>query len=147
MTENIKEKSCGVIPVFKENGALLFLLVKHKGGHWGFPKGHVELGESEEQTATRELNEEVGISRCELIKDFKYSQTYTFYRKDIGKITKEAVFFLGLVESTKGIRIQEEELTGYGWFDYNETLEKIYFEGNKKMTRVAMKYLNPKITH
>lgn len=141
MVKNTKEKSCGIIPIFKENDDFLFLIVKHKNGHWGYPKGHVETGETEEETALREFGEEVGIKECELIGNFKYSQTYSFYRKEKGRITKEAVFFIGQVKSKEGIKLQEEELTDYRWYNYKETVEKIYFEGNKKMTRTAMKYL------
>ncbi len=133
-----KEKSCGIILVRNIDNPL-FLLVKHKGGHWGFPKGHMETGEEEEQTAIREIGEEVGLYDYDLVENFKYCQTYSFYRKDIGKIVKEAVFFIGIIKHKEEINIQEEELTGYGWFNYKEALEKIPFESNKKMTRVANK--------
>ena len=56
------EKSCGVV-LFNETKVLL---LQHpdgtKVGHWDFPKGHVEIGESELQTAVRELAEETGIT-------------------------------------------------------------------------------------
>jgi len=45
-----KEKSCGAV-VFTRD---MFLLVQAKHTNsWGFPKGRVETGESEEQTALR----------------------------------------------------------------------------------------------
>ena len=57
-----REKSCGAI-VFRKNGSSYdIVLLRHKfGGHWSFPKGHVELGENEFRTATREVKEETGI--------------------------------------------------------------------------------------
>jgi 8-oxo-dGTP pyrophosphatase MutT (NUDIX family) len=136
--EYIKEKSCGIIPVYNTENPL-FLLVKHKSGHWGFPKGHVEGGETEEETAIREVKEEVGLFNYEIVDNFKYCQTYAFYRKDIGKIVKEAIFFIGILNNKEKLNIQEEELTDYGWFSYEEAIEKIPFESNKKMTRIAMK--------
>lgn len=136
--EYIKEKSCGIIIVYDIENPL-FLLVKHRNGHWGYPKGHVEIGETEEETAIREVKEEVGLSDYELVNDFKYCQTYAFYRKDIGKIVKEAIFFIGINKKKQELKLQEEELTDYGWFTYNETISMIPFEGNKKMTRVANK--------
>lgn len=133
-----KEKSCGIILVYDMDNPL-FLLVKHRGGHWGFPKGHVEANETEEETAIREVGEEVGLFDYDIVENFKYCQTYAFYRKDIGKIVKEAVFFIGIVNHKEKLKIQEEELTGYGWFNYKQVIEMIPFEGNKKMTRIALK--------
>ena len=52
------EKSCGAV-VFRigERGPEA-LVIHQNAGHWGFPKGHVEPGEDEEQTALREILEE-----------------------------------------------------------------------------------------
>lgn len=38
------------------------LLVRYRSGAWAFPKGHVEPGETLEQTAVREVQEETGVS-------------------------------------------------------------------------------------
>ena len=56
-----KEKSCGAV-VYRETGEQIeILLIRHKnGGHWAFPKGHVEKKETEEDTALREIREETG---------------------------------------------------------------------------------------
>ena len=47
--------SCGAVVFRKYHGNTELLLIKHTvGGHWAFPKGHVESGETETQTALRE---------------------------------------------------------------------------------------------
>ena len=62
------EHSCGIV-LFHENKVLL---LKYKGGgHWDFPKGHIENNESETETALRELKEETGISEVTLFSDFR----------------------------------------------------------------------------
>ena len=49
------------------------LLLRHSsvssrgGGHWDFPKGHIDDGETEIQTALRELEEETGIANVDLV--------------------------------------------------------------------------------
>lgn len=53
-------KKCGII--VSDSHLRQVLLVKGKKSQkWGFPKGHMEEGESEEETALRELSEETGI--------------------------------------------------------------------------------------
>ena len=54
----IKEKSCGAITYKIENGIFYFLIEKMNKGHFSLPKGHVEKGESEVETAYREIKEE-----------------------------------------------------------------------------------------
>ena len=59
------EKSCGAL-VFRQDpktGRMYILMIRHKhGGHRSFPKGHVEAGETEHQTAIREVEEETGLT-------------------------------------------------------------------------------------
>ena len=58
-----REKSCGAIVYREGHGQIELLLIKHRfGGHWSFPKGHMESGETEVQTALREVKEETGLS-------------------------------------------------------------------------------------
>ncbi len=53
-------KKCGII--LYDSDLKKYLLVHGlKSQKWGFPKGHMEQGETEEQTAIRELQEETGI--------------------------------------------------------------------------------------
>ena len=62
-----REKSAGAIIFRTENGIKYYLLLHYapsepgKRGQWGFAKGHVEEGETEEETARREVAEETGI--------------------------------------------------------------------------------------
>ena len=63
----ISEYSCGSIPFFQGPYGYRFLIIQHQEGHWGFPKGHIEKGETPEQTATREFQEETGIKNVQII--------------------------------------------------------------------------------
>jgi len=57
-----EEKSAGAVTFYKEGSNIEFLLLHYGKGHWGFPKGHIEANESEEQAMLRELEEETGIN-------------------------------------------------------------------------------------
>ena len=77
----INDESIGVIPVYKNNkGDYLFLIVLHNAGHWAFPKGHQENGESKVETAHRELYEETGIRNIEINYQHIFSESYSFER-------------------------------------------------------------------
>lgn len=54
-------RSCGVIPFRRKGQKREYLILLQKGGSWSFPKGHMEAGETEAQTALRELFEETGL--------------------------------------------------------------------------------------
>ena len=74
------DKSCGVV-LFNSGKVLLLRhspLSSRGGGHWDFPKGHIDDGETEIQTALRELEEETGIANANVIDGFRDTITYTF---------------------------------------------------------------------
>ena len=86
-----REKSCGAL-VYRitQNGQKELLFIKHRHGtHWSFPKGHMEEGENEVQTALREVKEETGLD-IDLEGDFRQSVEY--YPKP--NVKKQVVYFL-----------------------------------------------------
>lgn len=73
------EKSCGAIVYRKHHGNTEILLVRHlKSGHWSFPKGHMEAGETEEDTARREIKEETGL---DVLLDTGFRETVNYSPK------------------------------------------------------------------
>ena len=134
-----KEYSYGIIPVLRQDSRDLFLLVRHKAGHWSFPKGHAEPGETEVQTARRELSEETGITACDLVNDASFAETYSIPKRGIEKTVK---YFLGFVK-TAAVRIQPEEITEYAWSTYEDALKRISFPEAQKILRSAHAFLHP----
>ncbi|NLG24694.1 MAG: NUDIX domain-containing protein, partial [Clostridiales bacterium] len=51
------EKSCGAVVWRRAARGREVLVIRQRAGHWGFPKGHVKPGETERQTALREIRE------------------------------------------------------------------------------------------
>lgn len=66
------------------------LLLKDKRGKWTFPKGLIEPGENREQTAMREISEEVGIKNLKLLKTL--TPVEYFYRWE-GVLRKKTVYY------------------------------------------------------
>ena len=57
----IYEKSCGAVVYKLENGRRLYLVERTPSGKTVLPKGHVEAGETEAETARREIWEETHL--------------------------------------------------------------------------------------
>lgn len=142
--ENIKDKSFGVVPVFKNtNGELLFCLVQHQNEHYGFPKGHPDKNESEEETALRELKEETGLEEVKLVTDISFNQNYIF-EKDGVKYDKSVKYFLGIVSSKDKSTLAEfmDEITEVKWLPYKEARDLITFENAKVIFDEVQGYIS-----
>ena len=148
---NIKKVSdycCGVIPVMKPETNMqkyLFLMVQMvKGDHWAFPKGHPEEGETEIETAQRELEEETGITRVSIQEDAKFTESY-FYMQDGALVNKVVDLFIGFTTQQHPV-IQELEVKAYKWVNYKEALALATYPASKKTIREAKKYLDKKLS-
>jgi bis(5'-nucleosidyl)-tetraphosphatase len=130
----ILEKSCGAVIYRLEDGRRLYLLMHYEEGHWDFPKGHVEKGETEEQTARREIAEETGITEVEFEKFFREVISYSFKRGG-ELVPKEVIFFAGKTHE-KEVRLSDEH-TGFVWLPYQSAMKKISYRNAKEMLRKA----------
>lgn len=120
----INEKSAGCIIIEDKK----VLLVKQTSGNWGFPKGHLEKGESETEAAIRETKEETNLDVVIPDENKRYSIEY-----DTNKGThKEAVYFLAQ-KTSECITRQESEITEIKWFNFKEAIETISFENAKEL--------------
>ncbi|HNW71575.1 MAG TPA: NUDIX domain-containing protein [Candidatus Paceibacterota bacterium] len=142
--EPIKDKSFGVMPIFKNTeGNFLFCLVQHQGEHWGFPKGHPNPGEPEEETAKRELGEETGITDIKIISGVSFNQQYTF-EKDGIVYDKSVKYFPGFV-SDINTSIPDDfkhEISEMKWLPFKEARELITFDNAKVLFDELGEYLN-----
>ena len=113
------------------------MLIKNKrSAHWGFPKGHIEHGETEMDTAKREVLEETGL-HIELIPNFVEKSEYSIQ----GKIEKSVALFLAKTNDTQTI-IQKEEIEDYIWLEYEKAKKLLKFENDISIIDKADKYLN-----
>lgn len=134
-----QEKSCGAVLFTKESDNLKVILINLvNGGHWSFPKGHVEGNESETETALREIREETGLDKVNLINDFRMS---TKYSPKEGVI-KEVIYFIATINNPDTIKIQKEEVNRYIICDTNKALDTITYENDKKILSSAIDYIN-----
>lgn len=133
------EKSCGAIIFEVRDGQRYYLLVKNKNGRfWGFPKGHIEVGETEEQTAKREIKEETNLDVI-LIRGFRKK---SFYRP-FGKTRKKVVIFLAKSLGNK-VKIQNSEIECYKWVKEPDVFKNLRYPNDLGMFDSAVKWLKRK---
>ncbi len=131
------EKSCGAVIFCNKNNKRYFLIVKNKNGkHWGFPKGHIEVGETEEQTAIREIKEETNLD-VSIIKGFRKTSIY----RPFGHVKKMVVIFLAQANSMN-VRIQCSEIESYRWMQYDDIVEVLKYRNDLKTFESAINWFN-----
>jgi bis(5'-nucleosidyl)-tetraphosphatase len=95
------------------------LLLKHPD-RWDIPKGHCDPGETELETAWRELFEETGLNseQVTLVPEFRWEHDYhvRLREHDDEPRLKRLVVFLGIVKSDPELTLTEHQ--GHRWFPW-----------------------------
>lgn len=135
-----QEQSAGII-TFTDNSAhkRVFLLLEHQDGHWDLPKGKIENGETLQETALRELQEEAGISAT-FIPGFEQTIHYIFSNKENQLVTKTATFFLGQANANS-ITLSHEH-ADFKWLPLEEAVKLVTYENARQLLELAEQFLN-----
>ncbi|MBS1515024.1 MAG: NUDIX domain-containing protein [Bacteroidetes bacterium] len=137
----VNDKSIGVIVFIYKDNEILFLLVKHAGGHWAFPKGHPDKHETEIQTARRELREETGINNVELISDkILLEDRYKFTGNKGELIHKTVYYYIGEVENGEVV-VDGQEISEHKWCTLEESFEYLIHSETLKLINNAFKII------
>ena len=130
-----KEKSCGAVVCRKGENGLEILLIQHKnGGHWAFPKGHVEKKETEEETALREIKEETGLI---VALDTAFRKMVTYSPKP--GVMKDVIYFAAKAKKDSA-RPQPEEVLELCWKSPEEALEAVTYETDRQVLQAFLEY-------
>ena len=133
------EKSCGAVVFTRIDRLIKYVLVQQREGFHSFPKGHVEPGESEQETALREIYEE--LSLCPVFIDgFVTTDEHMIPGKDV---MKQMVYFLAEY-SDQNIVFQEEELLSAPLVTYEEALDLLEYDSSKRILAEANDFLTRK---
>lgn len=134
----ILEKSAGVVVFRRENNQIFYLLLKYGWGHWSFIKGHIETNEDEIETIKREAKEEAGITDIKFIFGFREKIEYDYFLE--GKKRHKIVYYYLAETSQKDVTLSYEHLD-YAWLPYEQALQRITYDSDKKVLMKAHKYL------
>ena len=129
------EKTGGAVMYTEKDGERRYLLIKNESGHIGFPKGHIDYGETETDTAKREVFEETGLTLVPL-GDFRHEYTYLTREKTV----KTGVFFIGHYDYREP-EIQEDEILDDWLLTFGEAIEKLNFPEDRELLTKAEEYI------
>lgn len=132
--KELKEKSCGAV-IFRRTPQLEVLVIRQNEGHWCFPKGHVEAGETEEETARREVKEETGLE----IRFLSGFREETHYSPKEG-VEKDVVWFVA-GPTSNDMKRQKEEVAELLWVNMVDASALLTYENDRQLFRKALKFV------
>jgi ADP-ribose pyrophosphatase YjhB (NUDIX family) len=135
------EKSCGAIVYTIDGGVIKYLLVEEMSGSHSFPKGHMEEGETEIETALREIKEETNL-KVELDTEFRASEQYTLSEKP--GVTKQVVYFLAKYKDSSPSITRPDEVKALKILKLEDAINTIEYDNKKEMLKKADSYLKSK---
>ena len=128
------ETSCGVVLV--NFGSIL--LLQHPQGHWDFPKGHVEVGDTDEEaTAVREVEEETGIREVRFMSGFRHRTEYSFQLK--GRTIEKQVFWLLAETDVMDVWLSHEHRQ-YLWLEWDAAREQLTHDQSRSVLDAARRH-------
>ena len=128
-----QEKSCGAVVFTRRNGRPMYVLVREASGACSFPKGHMEAGETEMQTAVREVYEETGL-RPVFLDGFRETDEYDLREKPGTR--KQVVYFLA--EFHDGPLVPRPgEITDILLLPYGEAVKHFKHAGSRRVLAAA----------
>lgn len=131
----VDETSAGglVVDVDRANAVLIGRLDRHGRLLWSLPKGHIEDGETVEQTAVREVKEETGISAQVLEPLGTIDYWFVAERRRVHKTVHHFI-----LESTGGELSDEDvEVTEVAWVPLADLETKLAYSDERKLVRKA----------
>jgi len=131
-----REVSAGGIVFRREQGQpTMFLLIRDSYRHWGFPKGHLEDGESPAAAAHRESEEETGLGDLILHGPIRIIDWYFRFRGR--RIHKYCHFFLFESPADEPNPQEEEGISGYRWLPLDEALRVLSYDNARGVLKRA----------
>ncbi len=162
-----REFSAGGIVIKRERGRLKVLLIKDGYGRWTWPKGNIGKGESSEDAALREIKEETGLKKLQIVE--KINEINYFYRplslrshlvpstrceaglgdpeRSEGSrlhgdlIFKTVYLFLVKAKGKEPLKIQASEIQDAKWLTPEEALKTVAYKGAKEILKKAIKII------
>ena len=123
------------------NGKIEFLLMQDHRSRWTIPKGHVESGETLEQTALREMQEEAGLTKLKIVD--RLDKVHFFYRRE-GKLIfmTTFIFLMEALDPEEPLVLEDIEwVLDLKWFPPDQARALIEYKGTKLLLDMVVQKL------
>jgi 8-oxo-dGTP pyrophosphatase MutT (NUDIX family) len=136
ITEMVREATAGgVVYRITKAGTLQVILYQDARDRWTIPKGHIEEGETAQETAIREIGEEVGMHAIE--PTLWLGKVHFRYRREATLVLMTTQVYLFRAIDDNEHPVAEEWMHGARWFDFDEAIEAIAYEDIAKLVLLA----------
>lgn len=107
----LRDFAFGIVPIWRQpwGSGSRYLLIRHRQGHWGFPKGHRDGDESDLEAARREFEEETGLRAYDLFGETYFIEQYQFRKKKGALVAKVVKYYPAFVQGESGAWLPSSE--------------------------------------
>lgn len=136
--EIVREATAGGIVYRRDkDGGIEILLIQDIKDRWTIPKGHIEEGETAQQTAKREIGEEAGLHNLEIL-GWLGKIHFRYRRVDKLVLMTTQIYLVKAHGDTNAIQ-KEDIMNDIKWFKFHDALEVVEYEDIGKLMLLAMK--------
>lgn len=138
ISEVVREPTAGGV-IFRHDAQknVEILLIQDAKDRWTIPKGHIEEGETAKETAEREVREETGLAKVQVLNWL--GKIHFRYRRANSLVLMTTEIFLIAAKGDTNKLQAEDWMNGIKWFSAADALEKIEYDDIGKLMLLAMK--------
>ncbi len=137
--EIVREPTSGGIIFRHGKKGVEILLIQDAKDRWTIPKGHVEKGETARETAQREVTEETGLQKMDVLNWL--GKIHFRYRRQQSLVLMTTQIYLIRAKGDTNNLKPEEWMNGIGWYTSNEALDMIEYEDITKLLLLGLKQI------
>lgn len=135
--EIVREPTAGGIVFRHGQDGVEILLFQDARGRWSIPKGHIEPGETAQQTAKREIGEETGLHEVDML-GWVGKVHFRFRRIDKLVLMTTQIYLVRAKGNTDALK-KEEWMHDIKWFPFYDALDAVEYEDIGRLMLIAMK--------
>ncbi len=131
------ETSAGGVVLRTIDGVVHALVIRDPYKRWGLPKGHVEDGETPQETALREVREETGLRDLRIGPELVTIDW--FFRAQEREVHKFATFYLMYSDDGEAVPERDEGITRCEWVPLDSAHERLSYANASEVMKVAQR--------